>query len=62
MRLAAISGVNGVFGDDDIERVRELALQARARAATGARAARVRRTPSKPRSAPADRPRAARRG
>jgi predicted amino acid dehydrogenase len=30
MKLAAISGVNGVFSDADIERVRELALQARA--------------------------------
>jgi predicted amino acid dehydrogenase len=29
MRLAAISGVNGPFSDDDIERVRELALIAR---------------------------------
>ena len=29
MRLAAISGVNGVFSDDDIARVRQLALQAR---------------------------------
>ena len=31
MKLAAISGVNGVFSDADIERVRELALEARAR-------------------------------
>jgi predicted amino acid dehydrogenase len=31
MRLAAISGVNGVFTDEDIERVRELALAARAK-------------------------------
>jgi NAD(P)-dependent dehydrogenase (short-subunit alcohol dehydrogenase family) len=30
MRLAAISGVNGVYSDDDIARVRELALKARA--------------------------------
>lgn len=30
MRLAAISGVNGPFSDEDIERVRELALIARA--------------------------------
>jgi predicted amino acid dehydrogenase len=29
MRLAAISGVNGVFSDEDIAKVRELALQAR---------------------------------
>lgn len=31
MKLAAISGVKGVFSDDDIARVRELALQARAK-------------------------------
>jgi len=31
MRLAAISGVNGVFSDEDIERVRALALAARAK-------------------------------
>jgi predicted amino acid dehydrogenase len=30
MRLAAISGVNGVYSDADIQRVRELALKARA--------------------------------
>jgi predicted amino acid dehydrogenase len=34
MKLAAISGVNGPFSDADIERVRELALIARAAAAT----------------------------
>jgi len=33
MKLAAISGVNGPYSDEDIERVRELALAARARAA-----------------------------
>jgi predicted amino acid dehydrogenase len=33
MQLAAISGVNGVYSDDDIARVRELALAARARQA-----------------------------
>ena len=33
MKLAAISGVNGPYSDADIERVRELALAARARAA-----------------------------
>lgn len=32
MKLAAISGVNGVFSDEDIARVRELALQRRAAA------------------------------
>ncbi|HLA33783.1 MAG TPA: hypothetical protein VJ001_02835 [Rhodocyclaceae bacterium] len=31
MRLAAISGVNGVYSDEDIQRVRELALVARAK-------------------------------
>jgi hypothetical protein len=31
MKLAAISGVNGVFSDEDIEHVRELALAARAK-------------------------------
>jgi hypothetical protein len=30
MRLAAISGVDGVFTDEDIARVRELALRERA--------------------------------
>ncbi len=29
MKLAAISGVNGVFGDEDIVNVRQLALEAR---------------------------------
>lgn len=33
MKLAEISGVNGPFSDEDIERVRELALAARARQA-----------------------------
>jgi predicted amino acid dehydrogenase len=33
MKLAAISGANGVFSDEDIARVRELALKARTRAA-----------------------------
>jgi len=33
MKLAAISGANGVFSDDDIAKVRELALAARARRA-----------------------------
>jgi hypothetical protein len=40
MKLAAISGVNGVITDDDIARVRKLALAARAR-----------RTPPSPRPA-----------
>jgi predicted amino acid dehydrogenase len=41
MKLAAISGANGVFSDADIARVRELALAARAKA--GARRGRVHR-------------------
>ncbi len=36
MKLAAISGVNGPFTDDDIARVRELALAARAKLASKA--------------------------
>lgn len=39
MKLAAISGVNGPFSDNDIERVRELALAARARQAAARRKA-----------------------
>ncbi|MGN6574599.1 MAG: dehydrogenase [Nocardioides sp.] len=35
MKLATISGVNGVFTPEDIARIRELALQARAEQATG---------------------------
>jgi predicted amino acid dehydrogenase len=35
MKLAAISGVNGPFSDEDIAQVRELALAARAKAAAG---------------------------
>lgn len=46
MKLAAISGVNGPFSDADIERVRELALLARAKKATPAKA----KIPKKPRS------------
>ena len=30
MKLAAISGVNGVYTDEDIARIRELALEHRA--------------------------------
>ena len=41
MKLAAISGVTGVFSDDDIARVRELALKARAKQARGRRGATV---------------------
>jgi predicted amino acid dehydrogenase len=35
MKLAAISGVNGVFSDEDFARVRELALERRAALAAG---------------------------
>ena len=42
MQLAAISGVNGVFSDADIARVRTLALAARAEAGRAARPARKR--------------------
>jgi predicted amino acid dehydrogenase len=54
MQLAAISGVNGVFPDDVIRRVRELALQARATAA----AAEAARAKAKARRAKAVRARA----
>ena len=37
MKLAAISGVNGPFSDADINRVRKLALAARAKQAAAAR-------------------------
>ena len=33
MKLAAISGVNGVYTDEDLARIRELALARRAEAA-----------------------------
>jgi hypothetical protein len=39
MTLAAISGVNGVFSDADIEHVRKLALAARAKKALSAKKA-----------------------
>jgi len=53
MRLAAISGVNGVFSDEDIARVRTLALAARAKqAAARGRAAR-RRAPGATAGTPA---------
>jgi hypothetical protein len=45
MRLAAISGVNGVFTDDDIARVKELALAARARQAVRGKPAKRRKAP-----------------
>ena len=46
MKLAAISGVNGVFSDEDIARVRELALAERARRAGGKRRARLAALPA----------------
>jgi len=36
MKLAAIAGVNGVYTDEDIDRIRELALQRRAEMAAAA--------------------------
>ena len=49
MRLAAISGVNGVFSDEDIARVRELALRARkARSVGAAKPAATRRKKTAP--------------
>jgi len=41
MKLAAISGINGPFSDEDIARVRELALAARAQAAAPERPAKT---------------------
>lgn len=55
MKLAAISGVNGVFSDADIERVRELALAARAKKARTTRKA----GPVKPVAPPRKKPAAA---
>jgi predicted amino acid dehydrogenase len=49
MKLAAISGVNGPFSDEDIERVRELALAERARRAGAALQAEGRRATTRPR-------------
>jgi hypothetical protein len=46
MKLAAISGVNGPFSDEDIARVRELALAARAKQAAGR--GKARKTTSRP--------------
>jgi hypothetical protein len=55
MKLAAISGVNGPFSDEDIARVRDLALAERARRARAhARAeARAKKTGAAPRRAAA---------
>ena len=53
MKLAAISGVNGPFSDEDIARVRELALAARAKAtpAQPRRARAATKTPARKRAA-----------
>ncbi|MDZ7651889.1 MAG: hypothetical protein U5L03_04700 [Burkholderiaceae bacterium] len=55
MKLAAISGVNGPYSDEDIARVRELALAARARRAKSAARAAVRskKAPGTPRASKA---------
>ena len=55
MKLAAISGVNGPFSDEDIEKVRSLALAARAKAALGAPTAKLKPMP-KPRAKSAKKP------
>ena len=59
MKLAAISGVNGPFTDEDIARVRELALEARARQAAAGRSVGSKRASAraKDRAAPRARPR-----
>ena len=57
MKLAAISGVNGPFSDADIEKVRDLALAARAKASLDQPAAKSR---AKPAARPAKRPLVAR--
>ena len=51
MRLAAISGVNGPFSDEDIARVRELALAARAKQGAARKRAAAREAPEKPKRA-----------
>jgi hypothetical protein len=48
MKLAAISGVNGPFSDDDIARVRELALAARAKQAAARQRAEAKEAAGKP--------------
>jgi predicted amino acid dehydrogenase len=62
MQLAAISGVNGVYSDEDIDKVRELALEAR-KTLKPARSTRAKRKASprkKPAGAPASRKKAPR--
>ena len=49
MKLAAISGVNGPFTDEDIARVRELALVARAKQDAAKAGAKARKAAGKPR-------------
>ncbi|MBK9088573.1 MAG: dehydrogenase [Holophagales bacterium] len=49
MQLAAISGVNGPYSDADIDRVRELALAARARDAASRKPEKAARRPVAPR-------------
>jgi predicted amino acid dehydrogenase len=49
MKLAAISGVNGVYSDDDIARVRRLALAARRKAKAPAKKPRTRRATARKR-------------
>jgi predicted amino acid dehydrogenase len=52
MQLAAISGVNGPFGEEDIRRVRELALAARGRPTAAEPAAASAREPARPAADP----------
>lgn len=61
MKLAAISGVNGPFSDEDIERVRELALAARAKQEAARERAAAREAAEKPKRGrkPAAKPAAA---
>lgn len=57
MKLAAISGVNGVYSDEDIARVRELALQARAaQAAKAGRKSAAAKQPARKRVSPEAKP------
>jgi hypothetical protein len=51
MKLAAISGVNGPFSDDDIARVRELALAARAKQEAARKRAGAKEAAAKPKPA-----------
>jgi hypothetical protein len=51
MKLAAISGVNGPFSDDDIARVRDLALAARAKQVAARQRAEAKEAAEKPKRA-----------